>query len=109
MVLACSLSRCITWIASIAILFVLKVLLIRDHLSVKFIFTVGALVPFTFRVARVIFALFPVRGLVWVLYGCLGIGLRGVPLAMLHCLPGGAPGSSSFNGHGTGAWDWLCL
>src|ERR1700679_4100890 len=50
-------SRWVSWRASSAILFVLIVRLIRDHLSMKFILAVGALALLTFRVAMIMFAL----------------------------------------------------
>ena len=58
MSLARSSFRCVSWRAKIAILFVLIVLFIVDHFSVRFMLFEGAVAPLTFTVAMVMFAFF---------------------------------------------------
>jgi hypothetical protein len=52
-----SLSRCVSWIASIAILYVFRVRFMVDHFSIPLSWLDGAAKPFTFRVAMFMFAL----------------------------------------------------
>ena len=73
MLLAHSSSRWASWIARIAILFVLIVLLIVDHFSIRFMLFEGMVAPFIFIVAIVMFAFFL----------CM-------LLSLLHVEPGGA-------------------
>lgn len=98
-----SLSRCVSWMASIAILLDLIVRLIRDHLSIKFVLAVGALAPLMFRVAMTIFAFFPFGWLFSRLFVGPGIGRGGVSRLWCCASSGGMPGRSPSRGRGTRA------